>query len=185
MDSKRLPATGQTISLAEKVAFSNRFNKLFSDGMALVEESATYLDGENSRRPLVFSPEAMEALRRYPWSGNVRELINLVERLVILVDGDAVYLSDLPDHIFESSQAAGGALPETKLPEQGLNFNEIVERFENSLILQALERTGGNKKAAAELLNLNRTTLVEKIKKKGLDPKLGAREQNGAGQQGH
>lgn len=49
MDSKRLPATGKTISLAEKVAFSNRFNKLFSDGMALVEESATYLDGEGRR----------------------------------------------------------------------------------------------------------------------------------------
>ncbi len=49
MDSKRIPITGNTISLAEKVAFSDKFNKLFSDGMALVEESATYLDGEGRK----------------------------------------------------------------------------------------------------------------------------------------
>lgn len=49
MDSKRLPTGGKTISLAEKVAFSDRFNKLFADGMALVEESATYLDSEGRR----------------------------------------------------------------------------------------------------------------------------------------
>jgi transcriptional regulator with PAS, ATPase and Fis domain len=124
---------------------------------------------EMDRRPLVFSPEAMEQLSDSHWPGNVRELENLVERLSILIDGDAVYESDLPEYIAEDapSSAAGSSL--TELPEQGLDFNAVVETFENNLIIQALQRTGGNKKAAARLLNLNRTTLVEKIKKKGLE----------------
>ena len=124
---------------------------------------------ENERRPLVFSPEVLEVFRRYEWPGNIRELENLVERLSILVDGDAVYLSDLPAHLLGAENANEKDFLINQLPQEGLNFNEIVCRFENSLIIQALERTGGNKKAAAQLLNLNRTTLVEKIKKKGLE----------------
>jgi transcriptional regulator with PAS, ATPase and Fis domain len=122
----------------------------------------------NGRRPLVFSEEAAECLMRYPWPGNVRELENLIERLSILVDSDAVYLSDLPDHLLNTTAAASEMLA-ARLPNEGVDFNTLVEQFENSLIVQALERTGGNKKAAAKLLNLNRTTLVEKIKKKGLE----------------
>jgi DNA-binding NtrC family response regulator len=56
-----------------------------------------------------------------------------------------------------------------EIPEKGLDFNTIVDSFESNLILKALEKTEWNKKAAAELLQLNRTTLVEKIKKKGLE----------------
>ena len=124
---------------------------------------------ECGRRPLVFSDEVIEAFKRYRWAGNVRELENLVHRLSILVDGDAVYLEDIPTAYFgvEGVNSEKAAL--AQLPAEGLDFNAVVEQFENSLILQALERTGGNKKAAAKLLNLNRTTLVEKIKKKGLD----------------
>lgn len=58
------------------------------------------------------------------------------------------------------------------IPDHGLDFNAIVDDFENSLIVRALEKTRGNKKAAARLLKLNRTTLVEKIKKKGLESKI-------------
>jgi len=133
-------------------ALVNHFSKKFSD--------------TNNRRPLVFSEEVLQAFRKYSWPGNVRELENLIERLSILVDSDAVYLTDIPQHLTHSS---GGALPGLSLPLDGLDFNQVVEQFENSLILQALERTQGNKKAAARLLNLNRTTLVEKIKKKGLE----------------
>lgn len=124
---------------------------------------------QNDRRPLVFSEDALEVFRKYSWPGNVRELENLIERLSILVDGDAVYRADLPSHLSDpSSDCRSGGISMT-LPEAGVDFNQIVEEFENSLILQALNRTQGNKKAAARLLNLNRTTLVEKIKKKGLD----------------
>lgn len=123
-----------------------------------------------NRRPIVFSEEVLAAFRSYSWPGNVRELENLTERLSILVDSDAVYLSDLPQHIRDGETILGdSSLVRASLPEAGLDFNRVVEDFENALILQALEKTGGNKKAAAKLLNLNRTTLVEKIKKKGLD----------------
>lgn len=133
---------------------------------ALVNYFSKKFSEQNNRRPLVFSEEVLQVFRRYSWPGNVRELENLVERLSILVDSDAVYLTDIP-HYF--TQGSTGALPGLSLPLDGLDFNQVVEQFENSLILQALERTQGNKKAAARLLNLNRTTLVEKIKKKGLE----------------
>lgn len=124
---------------------------------------------ENDRRPLVFSEEVLEAFRRYRWPGNVRELENLIQRLSILVDSDAVYYSDIPPHFLEETGTGAGDLACPELPEEGIDFNAVVEQFENNLIIQALARTGGNKKAAAKLLNLNRTTLVEKIKKKGLE----------------
>ena len=120
------------------------------------------------RRPLVFSEEVLTAFKRYGWPGNVRELENLVQRLSILTDGDAVYHEDVPSTFFNSDMPSS-SFTAALLPQEGLDFNTVVEQFENSLILQALCRTGGNKKAAAKLLNLNRTTLVEKIKKKGLE----------------
>ena len=58
------------------------------------------------------------------------------------------------------------------LPSDGVDFNALIEGFETRLINLALARTGGNKKAAARLLHLNRTTLVEKIKKKGLESQV-------------
>ncbi|MBP9837278.1 MAG: sigma-54-dependent Fis family transcriptional regulator [Proteobacteria bacterium] len=123
----------------------------------------------NSRRPLVFSEEVMEVFQRYQWPGNIRELENFVERLSILVDSDAVYLSDLPTYMSQQNSAQSNIKLTTEVSDQGVDFNSIIEEFENNLILQALEKTKGNKKAAAKLLNLNRTTLVEKIKKKGLE----------------
>ncbi|HQH25959.1 MAG TPA: sigma-54 dependent transcriptional regulator [Oligoflexia bacterium] len=135
----------------------------------LVNHFARKFAKENGRRPLLFSEEVLDAFRRYRWPGNVRELENLVQRLTILVDGDAVYLEDVPSYFFSGDAVRSELSPLAHLPEQGLDFNAVVEAYENSLILQALERTGGNKKAAAKLLNLNRTTLVEKIKKKGLE----------------
>jgi transcriptional regulator with PAS, ATPase and Fis domain len=122
------------------------------------------------RRPVLFSEAVIDALQEYRWPGNVRELENLVQRLSLLVDGDEVHLEDLPlSYISRESNKElfiGGI--QAHLPASGIDFNTLIEEFENKLIMQALERTKGNKKAAAELLNLNRTTLVEKIKKKGL-----------------
>lgn len=133
------------------------------------------------RPVLEFSSEAMAAIKRYPWPGNVRELENLIERLSILAEGSSVSSRDLPDYVLngESSplSAQGGATTRIievaqSIPSEGLDFNAVVDRFETQLITQALDRTGWNKKAAAELLKLNRTTLVEKIKKKGLEGKV-------------
>jgi transcriptional regulator with PAS, ATPase and Fis domain len=122
------------------------------------------------RRPLAFSDEVLRVLSMYRWPGNVRELENLVQRLTILVDADEVLIEDLPPSYIcggsEDEPSVAGVTP--FLPPAGVDFNALIEEFENQLIIQALDRTNGNKKAAAELLNLNRTTLVEKIKKKGL-----------------
>ena len=146
------------------------------DISALLEYFTTKFAEENNRRPLVFSTDALNTLTGYDWPGNVRELENLVERLSILNDGDAVYMDDLPEHIRSTSSRGLSSQIEiervvSKLPENGIDFNDLVDSFENNLILQALERTNWNKKAAARLLKLNRTTLVEKIKKKGLEVK--------------
>ncbi len=122
----------------------------------------------NHRLPLVFTPEVTELLIRYPWPGNVREIENLIERFSILVEGEVLRVEHLPSHMLVESNGSR-TLSSPTLPESGLDFNAAVEDFENALIVQALRRTLGNKKAAAELLRLNRTTLVEKIKKKGLE----------------
>lgn len=134
------------------------------------------------RRPVSFSEAVIEALQGYRWPGNVRELENLVQRLSLLVDGDEVLLEDLP-HSYLAGDANKESLlggVQAHLPASGIDFNSLIEEFENQLIMQALDRTKGNKKAAAELLNLNRTTLVEKIKKKGLlnSPEHESRELN-------
>jgi len=132
------------------------------------------------KHPLLgFSPEAMSALISYPWPGNVRELENLVQRLVILHGGETIEASNLPDKYIEYLPAAPAA-EKIESPHQeavfsadelddGADFNTRVSEFEDRLILQALMKTGGNKKEAAQLLNLKRTTLLEKIKKKQLD----------------
>lgn len=116
------------------------------------------------------STEAMECLINYAWPGNIRELENLVERLTILKGQGQIDLADLPPKYRASSAAAGADLTNLELPDNGMDFNSAVDAYENALILRALEKTGWNRNQAALLLRLNRTTLVEKIKKKGLRP---------------
>ncbi|MCI5065371.1 sigma-54 dependent transcriptional regulator [bacterium] len=128
-------------------------------------------EAESLGRPgLHFTPDALRTLMQFQWPGNVRELENLIRRLAVLSDGDGITDEHFPEYIMESS--GGPSSDETEvyeLPDSGLNFNDVVDSFESNLILKALHRTEWNKKAAANLLQLNRTTLVEKIKKKGLE----------------
>jgi DNA-binding NtrC family response regulator len=124
------------------------------------------LNAEKDRAVKGFSDEAMARLVAHDWPGNVRELENLVERLVILRGDGEIAAADLPPPLGAAPVPAPVAAP--RLPPQGLAFNEVVDRFETELILQALEQTHWNKQRAALLLGLNRTTLLEKIKKKGL-----------------
>jgi len=123
------------------------------------------------------SGQIMEALMAYDWPGNVRELENLMERLVILKGQGTMDLGDLPHRIFqkfaETQPNCDGAFsawefPRMILPNDGLNLKEIVDAFENHLVDQALARTHGNKNRASDLLKMNRTTLVEKLRKRGL-----------------
>ena len=117
-----------------------------------------------------FSRETLEILCNYDWPGNVRELENLVERMVILKNSGFITPEDLPEKYLSGRTLiqAQSLQEEIELPEGGICLNSAVDQFENRLILQALARTGGNKKEAAALLNLKRTTLIEKLKKKNL-----------------
>lgn len=121
--------------------------------------------------------QILDALLGYDWPGNVRELENLMERLVILKGQGSVDLGDLPHRIFqkfaEGRPAGDGAMsewefPRMVLPNTGVDLKTIVAAFENHLIDQALARTSGNKNRASELLMMNRTTLVEKLRKRGM-----------------
>ncbi len=146
-----------------------------SDIPLLCQHFLTRLAKLKGMKQKKLSPEVKDCFMRYHWPGNVRELENLLERMMILAEGDTLTLDDLPPHLAGSAlegplPAPAGALHTVEVPEEGLDFNHTVDQFERGLILQALERTGWVKNQAAALLNLNRTTLVEKIKKKGLAP---------------
>jgi len=128
------------------------------------------------RRRLVkgFTREALEMLCNYDWPGNVRELENLVERMVTMKESGFITVDDLPEKYLTNRSTVRPADPvsvvseEMDLPPEGICLNSAVESFENGLIIQALQRSGGNKKEAALLLHLKRTTLIEKLKKKNL-----------------
>jgi DNA-binding NtrC family response regulator len=118
------------------------------------------------------TPEAMQLLTQYAWPGNIRELENLVERLSILKGSGVIDVMDLPEK-YRRTATASADPSRVDIPENGVDFNTAVDSYENALIMRALEKTGWNRNQAALLLKLNRTTLVEKIKKKGLRPPEG------------
>jgi len=120
--------------------------------------------------PKTISGAAVESLDQYDWPGNVRELENVIERLVILTDTDEIQLQDLPKRMQTAEQAEPGeTITHIELGENGINLKETLDNLENRLILDALQRAGGVKNKAARLLGLNRTTLIEKMKKKQID----------------
>lgn len=113
-----------------------------------------------------FSSKAEDALVAYDWPGNVRELENMVERMSILASGDKIELEDVPDSI--KGKGAKIESIEVTIPKDGIVFDQAVEEYEKKLILEALNETNWVKTKAAKLLNINRTTLIEKMKKKKL-----------------
>ena len=108
--------------------------------------------------------DVLDCLEQHDWPGNVRELENTVERMVVLKGDGELKVSDLPESLRRAS--ARVTVPVTnEIPADGVNLRDAVESFEGNLIEQALARTGGNKAKAARLLNVSRTTLVEKVKR--------------------
>ena len=135
-----------------------------SDIPLLIEH---FLEKMNSRRPqgpVRLSETAQVQMWEYDWPGNVRELENVVEQLVILADGDTVDVDNLPPSIRRF--VSGKRNPTPALSEAGFDFNRAVEAFENQLIYEALQKSNGNKQAAARLLGLKRTTLVAKLRRR-------------------
>ncbi|GGD42020.1 sigma-54 dependent transcriptional regulator [Pseudoxanthomonas indica] len=165
------------------------------DLSALVSTLAVQL-ARTGRGEVRFAEETLQALRFYPWPGNVRELTNLVERMAVLHPGGLVRVSDLPKRyqpenyqadvpavVFDEAAAVAqapavagdAAAPASavaqmdRLPEDGLDLREHIARIELNLIRDALDRAGGVVAHAAQLLGLRRTTLVEKLRKYGVE----------------
>ncbi len=151
---------------------------------------------KRGREKFTIPANVMIALLSYEWKGNVRELENLVQQMSILCSGKEIQLEDLPERIlidFDPAKVdynkmnrllSGILIPDDSekkaikpaIPlSAGLDwqngtvdFKELINDYESQLIVKAMKMTGGNKKEAATLLNLKRTTLLEKIKKKNL-----------------
>lgn len=148
---------------------------------------------KKGRAALVLAEDTKRVLQAYAWPGNVRELVNFMERLSILVDGDIVRPADLPRKILDHVGDIG-ALPEVAeaqplllpvqsapapasgefawptlahLEKMGMNLKDFLDAVEDRLIDEALSRSEGVKNQAAELLGIKRTTLIEKLKKRG------------------
>ena len=138
-------------------------------------------------RSKTINEEAMNILGNYSWPGNIRELANFVERMVILSIDSTITPRDLPDKVLgevpkekwtpleKDSEPTGNPTQilqqslrqsfHVGIPDEGINLKKLVEGFEKELLIEALEKTGWVKNKAAILLSLNRTTLVEKLKK--------------------
>jgi len=116
-----------------------------------------------------FTTEALDLLYAYSWPGNIRELKNLVERLVVLKQEGWLAPADLPTKI-RGSQKIVITPPAEEFSDEGIPLATAVTEYEKALILQSLEKVHWVKNRAAKLLHLNRTTLVEKIKRYDLTP---------------
>jgi DNA-binding NtrC family response regulator len=112
----------------------------------------------------IITQEAMKTLMNYNWPGNVRELENAIERAVAITGvRPSIESSDLP----EEAQKAGGNLfiSEIYIPDEGIDFNTEISELERKLILESMRKAKGNKREAAQLLQLKRTTLIEKLRR--------------------
>ena len=122
---------------------------------------------ERHRRQVTsIDPQTMALMKSYWWPGNIRELENLVERMVIVKGSGVLMPSDLPASVRTPRPTPARGAPVPELPESGADLKTILEAVEEKMIGEALVRTGGNKNRAAELLGLNRTTLVEKLRRR-------------------
>jgi len=120
------------------------------------------------KTPMRIDPSAMTSLERYSWPGNVREVENLMERLVVLSEETVIRVDDLPGYVVENAPREPQTSVEISLPQDGVDLDGVLERIEGGFIQQALQRSRGNKTMAAEMLNLNRTTFIERLRKKGM-----------------
>jgi len=123
---------------------------------------------EQELPPKRVSHDAIKYLMEYEWPGNVRELENAVEMAVALsADRDLLDLDDFP--VVSPSSDNSDPFRGIEIPDDGIHFNMIVSGLEKRLILQSLQMAGGNKKRAASLLHLKRTTFVEKLRRMGVE----------------
>lgn len=140
------------------------------DIMPLIDHFQSLLAQRNPEyQAKEFSEKAFQAMTAYEWPGNIRELENMVERISVLVETPDVAIEDLPE-------CMTGISPNQDSPSvsavfnQGMGFSDAVELYQRALITHAMNESGWVKARAADMLKMNRTTLVEKIKKMNIEP---------------
>jgi DNA-binding NtrC family response regulator len=137
-----------------------------SDIPSLAEHFRDEINAENGRHVPGFTPEVLLRLSSFDWPGNVRQLENTIERLVLTAANRMIVIDDLPPALRgDVVDVSAGSLD---LPESGVDLRMLLSQLEERFIDQALLRTGGNKNRAAELLGMNRTTLVEKLRRRNI-----------------
>ena len=130
----------------------------------LVQHFLQKLAAESDRSAVTISQDALRRLMACHWPGNIRQLENAIERALAFSQGRSqIDVHDLTTDIQEPAGATESS--EVWFPDDGLDFARYIETIELSLIRRSLERTQGNKRQAAKLLNLKRTTLIEKLKR--------------------
>ncbi len=138
----------------------------------LIDHCIARLNRELGKNVTTFSDDIIELLTRYNWPGNVRELENVIERAMVLAKPGTPGIENFPVQITRLSgkdDASKSPFADLRLPEEGLPLIEAVEEIEKKLIAEALERVGGNKTRAAELLGVTRKIMRYKTEKYGLD----------------
>ena len=124
-----------------------------------------FIDQNNGRMGTAIrglGPKARKRLLSYPWPGNVRELQNVIERAVVLCEGDTITVDDLPDRLVDADGWTGSPTGAE------LSIKKTARQMEETLIRRALEKTGGNRTAAAKLLEISHRALLYKMKDFGI-----------------
>jgi len=131
----------------------------------LVDHFIDKFNEKKNKQVRGITSEATALLLKYYWPGNIRELENLVERMMVLMKNEElITVEDVPEKLITSRRKT---FPfHFELPEEGIVFSDIVSAFENQILDLSLSRANGVKNRAAQLLHMNRTTLVEKLKKR-------------------
>jgi transcriptional regulator with GAF, ATPase, and Fis domain len=108
--------------------------------------------------------DTVRVLMNFSWPGNIRQLENAVEHAVAMSGAEAVIgAAALPEDVLAPGQST--IVPTVSIPDEGISFTSVVSQLERELILQVLEKTHGNKRQAARLLNLSRTTFIDKLQR--------------------
>ncbi len=122
---------------------------------------------EMNRPHISIGDDAIQAMESYDWPGNVREMENIIERTIALTDNVMIGCEELPSDI--GKKMAPSALCAPQITSKGVDMNKVIANIECEMIQQAMELGSGVKARAANLLKINRTTLVEKIKRLGIE----------------
>ncbi len=125
-----------------------------------------FLNKFSSNGVVTISRDCMELLSRHEWKGNVRELENVIERAMVMCQGDRITVENLPQNIVKKTETIDHLSME--IPEEGVDFDRMIEDVEKDLLLKALQKAGWVKKEAARILNMSFRSFRYKLSKYGI-----------------